>query len=153
MAGPCGYDCFSLPLCFRSPFFYVFCLLPVSLCIRFPLRARPCSRCHGFRRLVHLGCLLDGRPFEDVVFVTTDARYIDSYGLVDCFTVTVSLAYPLVLMRTITIMALIVHMWECPAFAILKMSLRDGLGLRRLGVERDAVPGPRPGYPFAQLLT
>ena len=31
--------------------------------------------------------------------------------------------------------------------------LRDGLGLRRLGVERDAVPGPRPGYPLAQILT
>ena len=32
---------------------------------------------------------------------------------------------------------------------VLLDQLRDGLGLRRLGVERDAVPGPRPGYPPA----
>ena len=37
--------------------------------------------------------------------------------------------------------------------AVLKDQLRDGLGLRRLGVERDAVPGLRPGYPLAQILT
>ena len=45
------------------------------------------------------------------------------------------------------------RMCVCPGYAVLKDQLRDGLGLRRLGVERDAVPGPRPGYPLAQILT
>ena len=96
---------FSLPPCFPSPFFSVFCLLPVSLCLRFPLRARPCSRCHGFRRLVYFGCLLDGCPSDVVVFVTADAWCVGSNVLVDDYTMTVNPGSYQVLMRFAAICA------------------------------------------------